>query len=32
VPDQVNNLALLDRRRYGSTMLHFFHTAAEEPA
>ena len=32
VPDQVNNLALLDRRRYGSTMLHFFQPAVEEPA
>jgi 16S rRNA (guanine(966)-N(2))-methyltransferase RsmD len=32
VPDQANNLALLDRRRYGSTMLHFFQPTAEEPA
>jgi 16S rRNA (guanine(966)-N(2))-methyltransferase RsmD len=29
VPDQVNNLALLDRRRYGSTMLHFFQPSFE---
>ena len=32
VPAQVGNLSLLDRRRYGSTMLHFFQPAPEEPA
>lgn len=32
VPDRGGNLQLLDRRRYGSTMLHLFHFANEEPA
>ena len=32
VPDQVGNLSLLDRRRYGSTMLHFFQPSPEDPA
>lgn len=32
VPEQVGDLRLLERRRYGSTMLHFFHPASEEPA
>ena len=32
VPDQVGNLSLLDRRRYGSTMLHFFQLSPEDPA
>jgi len=30
VADQVGALQLLDRRRYGSTMLHFFHPVDEE--
>ena len=32
VPAQVGNLFVLDRRRYGTTMLHFFQPAPEEPA
>lgn len=32
VPERVASLQLLERRRYGSTMLHFFHHLPEELA
>lgn len=32
VPDRCASLQLLERRRYGSTMLHFYHLCAEESA
>jgi len=32
VPSQTGTLALLDQRRYGSTMIHFYHLRSEEQA
>jgi 16S rRNA (guanine(966)-N(2))-methyltransferase RsmD len=32
VPERCAPLQLLERRRYGSTMLHFYQSCAEEPA
>lgn len=32
VPDRCPPLQLLERRRYGATMLHFYHLCVEEPA